>query len=76
MNTLFTTISGGLWGNVSAFFLAGLILVIAGAAMVLVFAPKSPPPAKVEGAKVSAVCKDAAHPDGERSSPAIAQTAI
>ena len=44
VNTLFTTISGGLWGEVSAFFLAGLILVIAGAVIVLVFAPKSPPP--------------------------------
>ena len=48
VNTLFTTISGGLWGEVSAFFLAGLILVIAGAVIVLVFAPKSPPPAKQE----------------------------
>ncbi|MGI9428934.1 MAG: hypothetical protein ACR2NM_09770 [Bythopirellula sp.] len=48
INTLFTTISGGLWGDVSAFFLAGLILVIAGAVIVLVFAPKSPPPVKHE----------------------------
>jgi len=47
VNTLFTTISGGLWDQVSAMFLAGLILVIAGAAMVLVFAPKNPPPVKV-----------------------------
>ncbi len=30
---------------IGAFFLAGLMLVIAGAAMVLVFAPKSHPPA-------------------------------
>ncbi len=50
VNTLFTTITGGLWNEVSAMFLAGLILVIAGAAMVLVFAPKNPPPAKVEAA--------------------------
>jgi len=50
VNTLFTTISGGLLSEVSAFFLAGLILVIAGAAMVLVFAPKNPPPAKVAAA--------------------------
>jgi len=48
VNTLFTTSTSGLWGEVSAFFLAGLILVIAGAAMVLVFAPKNAPPAKVE----------------------------
>jgi hypothetical protein len=49
VNTLFTTILGGLWGKVSAMFLAGLILVIAGAAMVLVFAPKgTPPPPSVE----------------------------
>jgi len=46
VNTLFTTFTNGLWGGIDAFFLAGLILVIAGAAMVLVFAPKSPPPAK------------------------------
>lgn len=51
VNTLFTTFTSGLWGQVSSFFLAGLILVIAGAAMVLVFAPKSPPPAKVESSK-------------------------
>ena len=42
VNTLFTTFSRGLWGDVKPFFLAGLILVIAGAAMTLVFAPKSP----------------------------------
>ncbi len=48
VNTLFTTFTDGLWEQVDAFFLAGLILVIAGAAMVLVFAPKSPPPAKSE----------------------------
>ncbi len=46
VNTLLTTIVGGLWGEVQALFLAGLILVIAGAAMVLVFAPKGPPPTK------------------------------
>ncbi len=48
INTLFTTFMSGLWGQVEPFFLAGLILVIAGAAMVLVFAPKSPPPVKSE----------------------------
>ncbi|MCG8449781.1 MAG: hypothetical protein MI725_09405 [Pirellulales bacterium] len=50
VNTLFSTLTRGLWNEVNAFFLAGLILVIAGAAIVLVFAPKSPPPAKVEAA--------------------------
>jgi hypothetical protein len=51
VNTLFTTILGGLWENVSSMFLAGLILVIAGAAIVLVFAPKGAPPSEVEAAK-------------------------
>ena len=46
VNTLLTTIVGGLWDKVTSLFLAGLILVIAGAAMVLVFAPKGPPPTK------------------------------
>ena len=44
VNTLFTTITGGLWGHVNPLFFSGLILVIAGAAMVLVFAPKGGPP--------------------------------
>ena len=44
VNTLMTTFVGGLWGEIEALFLAGLILVIAGAAMVLVFAPKGPAP--------------------------------
>jgi hypothetical protein len=52
--TLVSTAVAGLWGSIGPMFLAGLILVIAGAAMVLVFAPKghapvvshaSPPPA-------------------------------
>jgi len=46
VNTLFTTISGGLWSEVSPMFIAGLILVISGSAMVLVFAPKGAPPPK------------------------------
>ena len=45
VSTLITTKVNGLWGDIGAFFLAGLMLVIAGAAMVLVFAPKSHPPA-------------------------------
>jgi hypothetical protein len=56
VNTLLTTILGGLWDEVNAMFLAGLILVIAGAAIVLVFAPKgapppSPPPPELEAEK-------------------------
>jgi hypothetical protein len=45
VSTLITTKVNGLWGEIGAFFLAGLMLVIAGAAMVLVFAPKGHPPA-------------------------------
>ena len=48
VNTLWTTILGGLWNEVRALFLAGLILVIAGAAMVLVFAPKGSPPGETK----------------------------
>lgn len=46
VNTLFTTLFGASWKSSTsmAMFLAGLILVIAGAAMVLVFAPKGAPP--------------------------------
>jgi hypothetical protein len=40
MNTLFSVTRQGTWGEINAFFWAGLILVIAGAAMVLVFAPR------------------------------------
>ena len=53
VNTLFTTYTGGLWDQVNAFFLAGLILVIAGAAIVLVFAPRNPPPVKAEATVVA-----------------------
>ena len=45
VSTLITTKVNGLWGDIGAFFLAGLLLVIAGAAMVLVVAPKGHPPA-------------------------------
>jgi len=48
VNTLLTTILGGLWSEVKPMFLAGLILVIAGAAIVLVFAPKGAPPLREE----------------------------
>jgi hypothetical protein len=43
--TLVSTALAGLWGSIGPMFLAGLILVIAGAVMVLVFAPKGHPPA-------------------------------
>lgn len=45
INTLVTAWQRGLLGQLQGFFLAGLILVIAGAVMVLVFAPKGHPPA-------------------------------
>ena len=51
VNTLFTTFTSGLADQMSSLFLAGLILVITGAAMVLVFAPKGPPPKKAEAAE-------------------------
>jgi hypothetical protein len=40
INTLFTVARNSQWREINAFFWAGLILVIAGAAMVLVFAPR------------------------------------
>ncbi|WP_442484826.1 hypothetical protein [Aeoliella sp. SH292] len=46
VNVLFDTYHKGAFGNLGGFFLAGLILAIAGSAMVLVFAPKGAPPAK------------------------------
>ena len=44
VTTFATIIAKGQLSNVSPMFLAGLMLVIAGAAMVLVFAPKGAPP--------------------------------
>jgi MFS family permease len=46
VNTFFTITASGLWDQVNSLFVAGLLLVIAGAAMVLVFAPKGSPPPK------------------------------
>jgi gas vesicle protein len=46
VNTLATTLLGGMWDQIRPIFLSGLILVVAGAAMVLVFAPKGGPPPK------------------------------
>jgi hypothetical protein len=52
--TLVSTASQGLVGSLSPFFLAGLILVIAGSAMVLVFAPKGAPHGAAHSAPVQA----------------------
>jgi hypothetical protein len=46
VNVLYDSYRHNLLGELSAFFIAGLILVVAGAAMVLVFAPRGAPPAK------------------------------
>lgn len=46
VNSFFTLVAQGTWSQVSPLFLAGLILAAAGAAMVLVFAPKGGPPKK------------------------------
>jgi hypothetical protein len=49
INTFFTAITRGLLGQMSAMFFAGLILVVAGAAMVLVFAPRGESPVAPAG---------------------------
>ena len=56
VNTLFTIAANGLWDEINALFIAGLLLVIAGAAIVLVFAPRgaSPPKSKPEPKPVPA----------------------
>ena len=66
VNTLFSTLTGGLWDQIGPMFLAGLILVIAGAAMTLVFAPKGGPPASSPKADVSPKPK---HPRPNRPPP-------
>jgi len=50
INTMFTLTRHGLWGEINALFWAGLILVIAGAVMVLVLGPRGekPPASRVE----------------------------
>jgi hypothetical protein len=40
VNSMYSVTRNNLWGEISPFFWAGLILVIAGAAIVLVFAPR------------------------------------
>ena len=47
VNVLFSAANKGKLGDLSGFFIAGLILAIAGSAMVLVFAPRGKAPAKV-----------------------------
>jgi hypothetical protein len=46
VNVLFDAYRHNLLGELHSVFIAGLILVVAGAAMVLVFAPRGAPPAK------------------------------
>jgi hypothetical protein len=66
--TLVSTAAAGLWNDINAWFLAGLILVIAGAVMVLVFAPKSgphapaPPPKPQPIPESASTATDAAAP--------------
>jgi hypothetical protein len=65
VNTLFTATTHGLLGELGALFLAGLILVIAGAAMVLIFAPRgeahghAPPATRPAGEPAAAVLGNA-----------------
>jgi hypothetical protein len=57
VNTLFSVTRHSQWGQINAFFWAGLILVIAGAAMVLVLAPRGErsPESKVKSREPDAV---------------------
>ncbi len=64
VNTFATIIAKDQLSQVNPMFLAGLILVITGAAMVLVFAPKGPPPKKQ-----AAEPKPEAEANGEASEP-------
>ncbi len=64
--TLVSTAIAGLWENIGPMFLAGLILVIAGAVMVLVFAPKGHAPAPARPAAVT-IAENEAPSHSERS---------
>ncbi|MEO2050016.1 MAG: hypothetical protein ABGX16_25960 [Pirellulales bacterium] len=76
VNTLFSTVMEGLWGEIGALFLAGLILVIAGAAMTLVFAPKGSPPApRSQAANTPPIESAGAAPATESSSTSEAPAA-
>ncbi|MCA9236646.1 MAG: hypothetical protein KDA44_14320, partial [Planctomycetales bacterium] len=75
VNTLTTTMVGGLWHKIHPLFLAGLILVVAGAAMVLVFAPRGgpapkpvPPPAEPSDVKKAEEKALAAEDEGPKKS--------
>lgn len=46
INTLTETFTNNLFGEVSMYFILSLLMVIAGAAMVLIFAPRKKPPQK------------------------------
>ena len=65
--TLVSTAVAGLWGHIGPMFLAGLILVIAGAVMVLVFAPKGHAPAIAHAESKPAAVKNDAASHSERS---------
>jgi hypothetical protein len=65
--TLVSTALAGLWGKMGPMFLAGLILVIAGAVMVLVFAPKGHAPAVVHAEPEPAPVKTEPTGHSERS---------
>lgn len=71
VSTLISTWVAGLGGQIGAMFLAGLILVIAGAAITLVFAPRGAPPAKPEAPPAEPAELSAAEADAiERRSKA------
>lgn len=67
VNTFATIIAKDQLSQVNPMFLAGLILVIAGAAMVLVFAPKGAPPKKKP--EEESAPPPAVESDGEASEP-------
>ena len=51
VNTFFSVIQQGSYSQIGPLFTAGLILVIAGAVMVLIFAPRGQPPKAAADAK-------------------------
>ena len=55
VNTIFSAAARGDLHHLKPIFLAGLILVIAGAAVVLVFAPRGGPPPKTKAKAEPAV---------------------
>ncbi|HYO24859.1 MAG TPA: hypothetical protein VEQ85_07910, partial [Lacipirellulaceae bacterium] len=67
--TIVSTASAGLMGELHALFFAGLILVIAGSAMVLVFAPKGGPHAAAPTAGPSAIPQPSTPPADAAPTP-------